>query len=179
MMRGSVNIATSKEGLNNPAGQLSIVAVLSASLFFYILAICTNCAAQTFRDYSISTTQQIAMRSQLETPYVRSVVCIDNQLKGFFEHSKYLDHANTRYKTKPDELFTYEPFFPEGSMGECSGIVVYESMLLSVKQEAPRKRITFETPVLDIPAREFKLIANFADLDSFDMKKAYLGNVLK
>ena len=64
-------------------------------------------------------------------------------------------------------------------MGECSGIVVYESMLLSVKQEAPKKRITFETPVLDIPAREFKFIANFADLGSFDMKEAYLGRVLK
>lgn len=133
MIRGSVNIAISKEGMNNPAGQMSIVLLLAFSLFFYIIAICANCSAITFRDYNINTTKQIALRSQLETPYVRSVVCIDKQLKDYFWQSKYLDHSNTRYSEKPDELFTYEPFFPEGSMSECSGIVVYESMLLSVK----------------------------------------------
>jgi hypothetical protein len=99
---------TFRLALNNPLGMLILIALGSLAVTIFIISIASTLSQITARNQFISTVDQVALRSQYESPYLTyNFVCVDSRFQSNLEESLYAKSSNIWYKTSP-QLFNYK-----------------------------------------------------------------------
>lgn len=132
---------TLRLALDNPFGMLIVIALTSVTFAIYTITIALTMSQLTARDYSINSVDMIALRSQFNSPYVETLICIDSRFAPTFDQNIFTKRENIFYKENPGNMFNYLYSAPDNSMNECTGIVTYQSNFAFAKDPSIMNRI--------------------------------------
>ena len=174
-MKRATGWINQRMGVSNPCGSLIVCGFMSICVAIYIISIAITMSQFTARDLRINSVDQIALRSQQSTLYKATEVCMQHEFATYFDNNIYFDEARISYRHRPDEFFDYQAFSKDHSMTACTGILVYQSLFLSASEPNVKQRISSVAPIVDIPARKFKLLLNTQATEFYTSMTALLG----
>ena len=107
---------TLRLALKNPLAMIIIMIFVGISGAIFTISIGHTMSGISIRDSKTETVEQIAIRSQYASPYVKTLICIDSRLRPVFESNIYTRKSQIIYEEIPKKMFSYLFGHPEDSM---------------------------------------------------------------